>query len=90
MVIYEDVSNEDNDISLVEEIPQEDDPTPPFDPPEFELMISLNTLTGFSAPHTLKLIGYIKHRKSIILVRSGNTHNLSIDSFPKNSIDIFV
>jgi hypothetical protein len=38
-------------------------------------LISLNALTGFSAPQTLKLIGYIKHRKFIILVDSGNTHN---------------
>jgi hypothetical protein len=40
-----------------------------------EPIISLNSLTGFSAPQTLKLIGYIKHRKVIILVDSGNTHN---------------
>jgi hypothetical protein len=55
--------------------PQPDDLTPPSDPPEVEPLISLNALTGFSAPQTLKLIGYIKHRKVIILVDSGNTHN---------------
>jgi hypothetical protein len=38
-------------------------------------MISLNSLNGFSAPQTLKLIGYIKNRKVIILVDSGSTHN---------------
>jgi hypothetical protein len=30
---------------------------------------------GFSAPQTLKLIGYIKHYKVIVLIDSGNTHN---------------
>jgi hypothetical protein len=44
-------------------------------PPEVEPVISLNDLTGFSAPQTLKLIGYIKHQKVIILVDSGSTHN---------------
>jgi hypothetical protein len=75
MAISEDVSDEDVDVPHVEELPQEDDHTPPSDPPEVEPLISLNALTSFSAPQTLKLIGYIKHRKFIILVDSGNTHN---------------
>jgi hypothetical protein len=45
------------------------------DPPKFEPLISLNSLTSISTPQTLKLIGYIKHKKAIILVDSGNTHN---------------
>jgi hypothetical protein len=57
------------------ESPETTDITPPSDPPEVEPVISLNALTGFSAPQTLKLIGYIKHRKVIILVDSGSTHN---------------
>jgi hypothetical protein len=40
-----------------------------------ELVISLNALTGFFTPQTLKIIGYIKHQKVIILVDSGSTHN---------------
>jgi hypothetical protein len=40
-----------------------------------EPIISLNALIGFSAPQTLKLISYLKHRKVIILVDSGSTHN---------------
>jgi hypothetical protein len=40
-----------------------------------ELVISLNALTGFFAPQTLNLIDYIKHKKVIILVDSGITHN---------------
>jgi hypothetical protein len=49
--------------------------TPPSDPPQVELMISLNALTGFSSPQTLKLIGYIKNHKVIIIIESGSTYN---------------
>jgi hypothetical protein len=59
----------------VEELPPPSDLTPPSDPPDVDPMISLNSLTGFSAPQTLKLIDYIKNRKFIILVDSGSTHN---------------
>jgi hypothetical protein len=55
--------------------PKPTDITPPSDPLEVEPIISLNTLTGLSTPQTLKLIGYIKKRKVIILVDSGSTHN---------------
>jgi len=48
---------------------------PPSDPPEVEPLISLTALTSFHSPQTLKLIGYIKHKKVIILFDSGNTHN---------------
>jgi len=35
----------------------------------------LNALTSFFAPQTLKLIGYIKNQKVIIIIDSGRTHN---------------
>jgi hypothetical protein len=57
------------------ESPESTDITPPSDPPEVEPVNSLNDITGFYAPQTLKLTGYIKHRKVIILVDSGSTHN---------------
>jgi len=66
---------EDVETPLVSESPETTDITPPSEPPKVELIISLNALTGFSAPQTLKLISYIKHRKVIILVDSGSTHN---------------
>jgi hypothetical protein len=75
MDISEDISEEDVETPLVSESPEITDITPPSDPPEVEPVISLNALIGFSAPQTLKLIGYIKHRKFIILVDSGSTHN---------------
>jgi hypothetical protein len=37
------------------------DITPPANPPKFEPVISLNVLTGLSAPQTLNLIGYINN-----------------------------
>jgi hypothetical protein len=49
--------------------------TPPSDPSEVEPVISLNSPTGFSSPQTLKLVGYIKNQKFIILIDSGITHN---------------
>jgi hypothetical protein len=75
MSISKDVSEEDVEAPLVVESPKPTNMTPPSDPPEVEPFISLNALTRFFAPQTLKLIGYIKHRKVIILVDSGSTHN---------------
>jgi hypothetical protein len=59
----------------MDELPLPFELTPLFDLPEVELVISLNSLTDFSAPQNLKLIGYIKNRKVIILMDSGSTHN---------------
>jgi hypothetical protein len=61
MAISEDVPEEDDDTPFVHESPEIIDINPPSDPPEVEPIISLNDLTSFSAPQTLKLIGYIKH-----------------------------
>jgi hypothetical protein len=77
MAISEDISEEDEETPSVSESPESTDITPPSDPPEVEPVISLNALTSFSTPQTLKLIGYIKHRKVIILVDSGSTHNFT-------------
>jgi hypothetical protein len=75
MAISKDILEEDVETPLVSESPEITDITPPSDPPEVEPVTSLNALTGFSAPQTLKLISYIKHQKVIILVDSGSTHN---------------
>ena len=50
MAISEDIPEEDVDTPLVPESPKITDINPPFDPPEVELIISLNALTSFSAP----------------------------------------
>jgi hypothetical protein len=75
MAMTKDVYEQEVVFPPVEEIPPPVDLTPPFDSPEFELVISLNSLTGFSSPQTPKLIGYIKNKKFIILFYSGSTHN---------------
>jgi hypothetical protein len=75
MAISEGILKEDVEAPLVSKLPEPTDITPPSNPPEVEPIISLNVPTSFSAPQTLKLIGYIKHRKVIILVYSGRTHN---------------
>jgi hypothetical protein len=75
MAISEDVSEEDVEALHVAETPEPTDMTPPSDPLEVEPVISLNALTSFSAPQTLKILGFIKHWKVIIFVDSGSTHN---------------
>jgi hypothetical protein len=75
MAISKDILEEDVETPLVFESPETTNITPPSDLPEVELVISLNALTSFFAPQTLKLIDYIKHQKVIILVDSGSTHN---------------
>jgi hypothetical protein len=63
MAISENISEEDVETPLVFESLYSTDITPSSNPPDIEPVISLNSLTGFSAPQTLKLINYIKHRK---------------------------
>jgi hypothetical protein len=75
MAISEDVVEEEDVISLVKELPRLNATLDLADPPEVEPLISLNSLSDFFSPQTLKLIGYIKHRKFTILIDSGSTHN---------------
>jgi hypothetical protein len=37
--------------------------------------ISCHALAGISTPQTLKIEGYIKNKKVIVLIDSGSTHN---------------
>ena len=75
MDISEDISEEEVETPLVSESPETTDINRPSYPLEVEPFIYLNAFTRFFAPQTLKLIGYIKNRKVIILVDSGSTHN---------------
>jgi hypothetical protein len=75
MAISEDVSEDDVEAPLVSMSPEPTNMNPPSDPPKVEPIISLNSLTDFFAPQTLKLIGCIKHMKVIIVVYNGSTHN---------------
>ena len=38
--------------------------------------ISCNALVGITTPQTLKIEGYIKNKKEIVLIDSSSTHNL--------------
>jgi hypothetical protein len=75
MAMFKDVFEEEADVSHVPKLSPLDDINHPSDPLEVELLISLNALMGFFAPQTLKLIGYIKNQKFIILVDIVNIHN---------------
>jgi hypothetical protein len=70
MAILEDVSEEDVEAPLMCVSPEPTDIITPLDHPKVKLVISLNALTGFPSLEMLKLIGYIKHRKVIILFYS--------------------
>jgi hypothetical protein len=75
MAVSEDVFAEEFEAPTMAELPEPTNITLPSDPQEVEPVISLNSLKRFSSPQTLKLIGYIKHQKVIILIDSGNIHN---------------
>jgi hypothetical protein len=75
MAISKDVPHEDVIVPLDEEPSLLDATQEPTNPPKVEPLISLKALTRFFAPQTLKLIGYIKNRKVIIIVYNGSTHN---------------
>jgi hypothetical protein len=90
MAISEDVSEEEVEAPLVVELLDPTNITLPLDPPDVEPIISLNYLTRFSAPQTLKLIGYIKNHKVIIVIDSGNTHNFIITALAKKQISISI
>jgi hypothetical protein len=75
MAISNDVFDEEVEASPLEDLPPIYDPTLLVDPPEFDPLILLHALNGFSVPQTFKLIGYIKHNKVIIVVNNGSTHN---------------
>jgi hypothetical protein len=76
MAISEDVVEYEIEVSHAPELLEPNHITPPSNPLEFETIISLNSLTGFSSPQTFKLIGYIKNQKVNILIDSGSNHNL--------------
>jgi sRNA-binding regulator protein Hfq len=75
MAILEDISHEYVEVSPKGEIPQIDNIPLLSDPEEVDQLISLNDPTSFSSLQTLKLTGYIKNMKFIILVDNGNSQN---------------
>jgi excinuclease UvrABC ATPase subunit len=58
-----------------EEEPSQDENVEAISSEELTPTISCNALAGISTPQTLKIEGYIKKKKVIVLIDSGSTHN---------------
>jgi hypothetical protein len=58
-----------------EQEPSQDENVEAISPEELTPMISCNALAGISTPQTLKIEGYIKKKKVIVLIDSSSTHN---------------
>jgi carbamoylphosphate synthase small subunit len=55
--------------------PSQDENVESISSEELTPTISCNALAGISTPQTLKIEGYIKKKKVIVLIDSGSTHN---------------
>jgi hypothetical protein len=58
-----------------EQEPSQDENVEAISSKELTPMISCNSLAGISTPQTLKIEGYIKKKKVIVLIDCGSTHN---------------
>jgi transposase InsO family protein len=58
-----------------EQEPSQDENVEAISSEELTPTISCNALAGISTPQTLKIEGYIKKKKVIVLIDSGSTHN---------------
>jgi hypothetical protein len=58
-----------------EQEPSQDENVEAISSEELTPRISCNALAGISTPQTLKIEGYIKNKKVIVLIDSGSTHN---------------
>jgi carbamoylphosphate synthase small subunit len=58
-----------------EQEPSQDENIEAISSEELTPMISCNALARISTPKTLKIEGYIKKKKVIVLIDSGSTHN---------------
>ena len=58
-----------------EQEPSQDENVEAISSEELTPTISCNALVGISTPQTLKIEGYIKKKKVIVLIDSGSTHN---------------
>jgi hypothetical protein len=77
MAILEENLDDEVEVIPPNTLPPPVEDIPPSTSQDVEKQISMYGLTGISAPQTLKLIGYIKHCKFIILIGNGSTHNRS-------------
>jgi carbamoylphosphate synthase small subunit len=67
-----------------EQEPSQDENLEAISSEELTPMISCNALDGISTPQTLKIEGYIKKKKVIVLIDYGSTHNFIHDKLAKD------
>jgi hypothetical protein len=67
-----------------EQEPSQDENIEAISSEELTPTISCNALAGISTPQTLKIEGYIKKKKVIVLIDSGSTHNFIHDKLAKD------
>jgi hypothetical protein len=70
-LLYIDCEEEEEE----EEEPSQDENVESISFEELTPTISCNALAGINTPQTLKIEGYIKNKKVIVLIDSGSTHN---------------
>jgi hypothetical protein len=75
MVILEDISDDEAKIVHLEVLHHFVEYIPHPNLWDVESCISMHALTSLFAPQTLKMIGYIKNHKVIVLIDNGSTHN---------------
>jgi hypothetical protein len=82
------LSDEDPEFEDTQPTPPIPNPVaPPMEPKE--PVTSLHALARISAPQTLKIKGYIKHRSVMVLIDSDNTHNFIHRKVPED-VNCFV
>jgi hypothetical protein len=67
-----------------EQEPSQDENVEAISSEELTPTISCSLLAGISTPQTLKIEGYIKKKKVIVLIDSGSTHNFIHDKLAKD------
>jgi hypothetical protein len=72
-----------------EQEPSQDENVEAISSEELTPMILCNALAGISTPQTLKIEGYIKKKKVIVLIDSGSTHNFIHHKLAKD-VNFFV
>jgi carbamoylphosphate synthase small subunit len=72
-----------------EQEPPQDENVEVISSEELTPMISCNALARISTPQTLKIEGYIKKKKVIVLIDYGSTHNFIYYKLPKD-LNLFV
>jgi hypothetical protein len=88
-LFYIDCEEEEEQEQEQEQEPSQDENVEAISFEELTPTISCNALDGISTPQTLKIEGYIKKKKVIVLIDSGSTHNFILYKLAKD-LNFFV